>query len=236
MSKMALVSAAIPAMLLCPLFGQTKWAGDEALAPRIGVFLDFDRDPADSSIQTMKSEVGRVLAATGAQLSWRMLKADAAPLTFDNLAVLRFRGNCRMGRIGTTVEPDEVRLTLGSTAVAAGVVTPFSSVECDKIVSCISGLLNSSCERDRDIALGRALGRVVAHELYHMLAQTREHGHAGLTKALQSPFDLIRENFSIDRQALQWLHEHLETKKNRARERESERGVPVVFSSVRTEL
>ena len=102
-----------------------------------------------------------------------------------------------------------MRVTLGSTDVAAGHVTPFSSVECDKIVSCISGLVGSSCDRDRDTALGRALGRVVAHELYHMLGQTREHGHAGLTKALQSPFDLIRDEFSIDRQAMEWLREHL---------------------------
>jgi hypothetical protein len=230
MSKMALVAAAVSAALLSPLFGQTRWAGDEVLAPRIGVFLDFDRDPSPSLIQAVKVEVGKVLAETGAQFSWRMLKAEPAPQTFDNLAVLRFRGNCRMGRLGTTLgttmEPEKARLTLGSTDVAEGLVTAFSNVQCDKIVSCISGLLNSFCERDRDAAFGRALGRVVAHELYHMLAQTREHTHAGLTKALQSPFDLIRENFSIDRQAVQWLREHLETKKNRARESEPERGVP----------
>ena len=238
MSKMALVAAAIPAILLFPLFGQTRWAGDEALVPRIGVFLDFDRDPSPSLIQAMQVEVGKVLAGTGAQLSWRMLKAETAPQTFDNLAVLRFRGSCRMGRVGTAFaqDPDKTRVTLAATDVSEGAVTPFSSVECDKIVSCISGLLSSSCERDRDAAFGRALGRVVAHELYHVLAQTGEHTHAGLTKALQSPFDLIRENFSIDRQALEWMRVHLETKKDRARESDPERGVQAAFTNVRTEL
>jgi hypothetical protein len=220
------------------MFGQTKWAADEAFSARVGVFLDFDRDPSGSSIETMKSEVGRVLAATGAELSWRALKSETAPQTFDNLAVLRFRGSCRMGRIGTTyaLDPDKTRVTLASTDVSAGLVTGFSSVECDQIVRCISGLVSSSCERDRDTALGRALGRVVAHELYHMMAQTREHGHGGLTKALQSPFELIREKFSIDRQALEWMRDHLETKKNRARENDSERGVEAASSSVRTQL
>ncbi len=129
MFKLALIAAAAAAILLSPLLGQTRWAGDEGLASRIGIFLDFDRDPSASSIQTMKSEVGRVLAATGAQLSWRMLKAEAAPQTFDNLAVVGFRGSCRMARIVPAAEPDKLRVTLGSTDVAAGHVTPFSSVD-----------------------------------------------------------------------------------------------------------
>jgi len=50
---------------------------------------------------------------------------------------------------------------------------------------------------------------VVAHELYHMLAHTTEHTRSGIAKSLQTSFDLIRENFQFDRQALLWLRQRL---------------------------
>ena len=50
---------------------------------------------------------------------------------------------------------------------------------------------------------------MVSHELYHILARTEEHTRTGVTKAVQTPVDLVRDNFHLDRQALQWLRERL---------------------------
>ena len=93
-----LVLATFGAILLSRLSGETKWAGDENLAPRIGIFLEFDREPPPGAIQEMEREVGALLAETGARFSWLMLK-DARSQTFDDLAVLRFRGNCHMPKL-----------------------------------------------------------------------------------------------------------------------------------------
>ena len=172
------------------------------MPPRIGVFLDFDQEPPPAAIQAMEREVGVLLAETGARFSWLMLNKDAGADTFDDLAVLRFRGNCHMPQLGLAASEDGARITLGSTEIASERVTPYSRVECDQITACIASLLRSSCVRDRQTAFSRALGRVVAHELYHILARTRQHTHAGISKALQSPFDLIKENFQLDHQAL----------------------------------
>ena len=95
MSHLA-VLAAIAALLLSRAAGQTRWAGDEAQAPRIGIFLDFDRDPSASSIAAMEREVGAVLKATGARFSWFRFSTGAQSETFDDLAVLRFQGSCNM--------------------------------------------------------------------------------------------------------------------------------------------
>ena len=196
-----LVLATFGAILLSRLSGETKWAGDENLSPRIGIFLAFDREPLPDAIQEMEREAGALLAETGARFSWLMLK-DARSQTFDDLAVLRFRGNCHMPKRGLLAAADVGKLTLGSTDLASGQVTSYSSVECDQITACIANLLQSACEPDRQIAFRRALGRVVAHELYHILAHTRKHTHAGVSKSLQSPFDLIKEKFQLDKQAL----------------------------------
>src|SRR5260370_31393116 len=123
-------------------------------------------------------------------------------------------------------------MTLGATDVMDGHVPSYSSVECDHIKTCIAGLIENSCARDRETAFSRAVGRVVAHELYHILASTKEHTHAGLSKAIQTPFDLIRENYHFDRQALLRLRERLEAqleaKKYRAQDLDPERGVPAI--------
>jgi hypothetical protein len=197
-----LVLATLGAILLSRLAAETWWAGDGSLAPRVGVFLDFDQEPPATAILAMQREVGIVFADTGARFSWLMLNKDARLQTFDDLAVLRFRGSCHMPQIESPADADGLKINLASTEVRSGRVTAYSSVECDQITACLANVLRGSAVSVRQTAFTRALGRVVAHELYHILAHTREHTHAGISKALQSPFDLIKEHFQLDRQAL----------------------------------
>jgi hypothetical protein len=189
--------------------GATRWVADGHTTPRIGIFLDFDSVPSISSIQVMQREVAAALAATGAHLSWLTRKKGAQSETFDELAVLRFRGSCRMEKFEHPGIQETGPMTLGATHLGSGGVSPYSSVECDQIKTCISGLLATSCARDRETAFGRALARVVAHELYHILAKTTEHTRHGISKGLQTSFDLIRENFQFDRLALARLRQRL---------------------------
>jgi len=53
------------------------------------------------------------------------------------------------------------------------------------------------------------LGRVMVHELYHILASTQQHTRTGITKALQTPVDLIKSTVQIDRQAILFLRQRL---------------------------
>jgi hypothetical protein len=220
-----LVLAGLMAALLSLLGGQTRWAADGGISPRVGIFLDFDKAPSRVSVQSMQREVTAVLGETGARFSWHILKTDTAAETFDELAVLRLRGSCRAGKLTAAVNPE--RITLGATEVASAGVTSYGSVECDQLQSCLAGTLGTFCARDRDDVFGRALGRVVAHELYHILGRTTHHTHGGVSKALQSPFDLVKEDYQLDREALVWLRQRLQpTKKDRARNDDPERGIP----------
>jgi hypothetical protein len=88
---------------------------------------------------------------------------------------------------GTLGETD----ALGSTQVAQGRVLPFSEVECDQIRKALAYMHPGSNQLERQNALGLALGRVVAHELYHVLTRTTSHATAGLAKASQSLRDLV---------------------------------------------
>ena len=48
-----------------------------------------------------------------------------------------------------------------------------------------------------DLLFGRALARVVAHELIHMLSNSPEHGAAGVMKASLSGKELIAANLPL---------------------------------------
>jgi len=207
------VLAILTAVLFSNAAGETRWMGDAPHSARIGVFLNFDRDPSQSLVQAMEREVGAVLAETGARFSWLNLNTDLQTETFDDLAVLRFQGSCRTEAPSRPSFPLAAPITLASTDVSSDSVGSYGSVLCDQIKTHISGMLDAPELRERETLLGRALGRVVAHELYHMLAKTEEHTVGGITKALQTPFDLVRENFHLDKQALQWLRQRLKITK-----------------------
>ena len=200
----------LTAVLFSEAAGETRWAGDGERGARIGIFLAFDNDPSQSLVQTMEREVGAVLAATGAQLSWLNLNTDPQTETFDDLAVLRFEGSCRTEEPTRRATHRARRIRLASSDLSSDSVGSYGNVLCDQIKTHISGSLDAPELRDRETLLGRALGRVVAHELYHILAKTEEHTFGGVTKALQTPFDLVKENFHLDRQALQWLRQRLQ--------------------------
>jgi hypothetical protein len=50
----------------------------------------------------------------------------------------------------------------------------------------------------REFVLGRALARVLAHELYHILTQSENHADSGVAKAALSVADLMGSRFEFD--------------------------------------
>jgi len=52
--------------------------------------------------------------------------------------------------------------------------------------------------QQRNTALGRALGRVMAHELYHIVGETTAHQIRGVAKASLSVQDLIGASLDFD--------------------------------------
>jgi len=50
----------------------------------------------------------------------------------------------------------------------------------------------------RERIFGRALGRILAHELFHVFAKTQRHAHAGLTKESYTVEDLVGEDLVVE--------------------------------------
>ncbi len=173
------------------------WGDSPAEKPftsSVAVFMDFDTKPWSTSVEVMKKEVNHLLKPSGVTLDWRLTRDNEGKESFAGLVVLKFKGRCRAeawtqpeGNFGT---PGET-VALGSTQVVQGEVLPFTEVECDQVRKALKYLQPGAKLVDRQMALGMALGRVVAHELYHILARTTGHATAGMAKASQSLRDLV---------------------------------------------
>jgi hypothetical protein len=73
-------------------------------------------------------------------------------------------------------------------------VLPFAEVSCDRIAKAVATAMWGGERKEADRLLGRALGRVLAHELYHILGKTHEHNADGsLAKEAISAKQLISD-------------------------------------------
>jgi hypothetical protein len=148
----------------------------------------------------MEREVEQILKPTGVTLAWRT-RDEAANATFNDLVVMTFKGSCMFSPV--PVVYDELG-PYAITRTTGGEVQPFGEVDCDHVASSLHTAMTGEDYGKADMLLGRALGRVVAHELVHMLTKSKQHGREGVEKSALSARQLIAESlplslFDIDR-------------------------------------
>jgi len=128
------------------------------------------------------------------KVDWRLLSDVQSADSFEDVVVVRFRGACVIQRPASMLDE---RGYYAFTYVTDGDVQPFSEIECDKIASSIRPEMSPAQWKDRETVLGRALGRVLAHELFHMIAKSQHHSPAGVTKSALSPAQLVADRLSM---------------------------------------
>jgi hypothetical protein len=162
----------------------------------VAVFLDFQASASPLAVSEMKQEIASILRPSGLELDWHMLRDRRSSDTFADLVVLTFKGVCEEEEpLINELGPVGRGAPLAFTHISEGKILPFSEVQCDTIRKYIAPHLASSKPQDRDAILGRALGRVVAHELYHIFAGTTEHAANGIEKSFHTPKELTARQF-----------------------------------------
>lgn len=186
------ILAAMAAATVCLAFCEDPPASKGT--PAIGVFLDFDSAPGTVPVEAMENEVDKILKPSGLAINWRLTSQNHGDESFAGLVVLKFKGKCRVeawAQPGISLaEMGETR-ELGATEVVKGHVLPFSEVQCDEVRRALAYLRPGTNQNEQQRAFGIALGRVVAHEIYHVLARTTVHAGKGLAKATESLEDLV---------------------------------------------
>ena len=167
------VCCALSALLVCSAVAH---AGEN-----LTLLVQFEGNPSQQSVQVMKDEL-QILMKNVA-VDWKLLDELGPGESFPDLVVVKFKGSCQVQK-SDPVAPfliDE-RGPLAFTHTTDGQVLPFSEVECDRLRQTLKPLTRGVSQQTADILLGRALGRVLAHELYHVRSNTKKHEKEGVNR------------------------------------------------------
>jgi hypothetical protein len=168
---------------------------------QVTLVVSLDEPQPESPLQHMKKELEAVLYPANIQVAWRDLKTRPASEDYAELVVVKLVGRCVAD---AEAERQLISInSLGSSATSGGRVLPFIELNCERISQFVQPFLNSQPKMRRELLLGRAMGRVLGHELYHVLGQVQHHSASGIARTCFRARDLLDESFTFDRAALQ---------------------------------
>lgn len=175
-----------------PSFGKDR---PQAAVP-ITLYTKFEHSTSPEVAAAMREEVSEIMEPIGITFEWRNLADATGSEVSVELAVITLKGNCTTAALSphTSGTPG----ALGWTHVSDGVILPFSEVDCDRIRTFLQKELLAREPAIRNMLFGRALGRVLAHELYHIFANTGRHGSCGVGKSAYSVQELFSDDFRFE--------------------------------------
>ena len=185
------------AMAVLPLCAQNE--GE--VAP-ILLYTQFVEPPPAAVLDSLHGEVQAIMAPMGMKFRWLDLNASDGKQVSVELAVIGFKGRCDVDGL---TRHDSNLGALGWTHISDGVILPFANVDCSAVRSFIQRELLDTRVQKRAAVFGRALGRVLAHELYHIFANTTRHGSDGVARQFYSVHDLLTSDFQFEARESQAL-------------------------------
>jgi hypothetical protein len=183
-----------------PLFA----GGRPVIYSQVTLYTAFQQAPPDSVVASIQSELASIMLPAGLHFDWYPLN-EAGGRVSSQLAVVHFKGQCD----AQDIRPEwGYPGPLGWTHVSDGEILPFIDVNCEGVRLFVQRSLVGLPVPSRDAAYGRAVARVLAHELYHFLANTKGHASGGLAKAAYSVEELLGETFRFGRREYEYLLAH----------------------------
>jgi predicted nucleotidyltransferase len=196
------------------LFMSLSVALTQAATRRVTVLVNFEKPHSDVSVKALQHELTELLEPVGVTVDL-MLKSDIPKNPeFSELAVFEMKGSCSMDNVPARYParygdlPDE-RGPLAMSYSSDGQILHFGEVECDRVRQCLQRVTGRTEPEKHQVAYGKALGIVIVHELYHMIAGAKAHTKIGLTKESLSAEELLDSKLSLPRMVLEALRRGL---------------------------
>ncbi len=147
------------------------------------------------AFEEMQREMNRLMSKTAQRVEFKERRDIQAGVDVADLTVVRFRGICRMA-----IEPvylDE-RGPLAFAHVADGEVLPFAEVLCDRVRQAARSAMHGGDFAKGQELMGRAMARVLAHELWHVKTNSTSHQKTGVARHALSGKQLIGERLDFE--------------------------------------
>jgi hypothetical protein len=158
------------------------------------LYYEFKQPPAPSVVQAIRDEVASLLEPGGIYTEWQTMPINEQRV-WTELAVVTFQGRCEALPVAENPYQDH---RLGWTHISDGEVLPFATVDCEAVRAEILRDLLNMPRQSRDKTLGRAIGRVTAHELLHIFARTTHHSAHGVDQATLSKAELLADRMILE--------------------------------------
>lgn len=169
------------------------WTGERISAsPDLVVYLKSAATQSPALIAIMKAEVNALMSSARLRTEWRDERSADRTVENAELVVFELQGVCDASHPKESHGSESG--SLASTAIAGGRVLPFSSVNCSALNRLLGPAIAREAPERRDFLYGRALARVMAHELFHYLALTQDHDHSGIAKSGLTQRDLLTDH------------------------------------------
>ena len=183
-------------VLSCLALAALPALGDERLSHLPSVlYTNFQQHTPVAVRHALEDEVAALMSPLGRNFAWRSLATVTGHEVSSELAVLTFKGRCNVeGLALKEVHPG----ALGWTHVSDGAILPFSEIDCDRIRLFVQKELLYRKPAEREEVFGRAIARVVVHELYHIFANTHHHGVDGVAKGAYTVHELLSDDFVFE--------------------------------------
>jgi hypothetical protein len=178
--------------MLCLALGVVPaFGGQRATDAPLALYTEFQQTPPDFVLDAIQDELDAILSPAGLQFSWYSL-AEAGARVSPQLAIVHFKGECNTEDLRPVITYPG---PLGWTHISDGEIIPFIDVNCQGIRLFLQRELLSMPAGVREAVFGKAVARVLAHELYHLLANTKAHAGSGIAKAYYTAGELAGPSF-----------------------------------------
>ena len=179
-------------VLLClPLLAEKSPTAAVPNARKITVLLDFEKPHSHVPLKAMQTELQSILAGAGVDLDLQIKDELPAAPQFGDLLIFKMTGHCSTEQLPIGAILDE-RGPLAWTYASEGEMLSFGGVQCDRVRLSLRRLFGPEAADMYSSLYGKALARVVAHEMYHMLANSPAHTKDGVSKSSLSPRELAQ--------------------------------------------
>jgi hypothetical protein len=175
-----------------------------ASAEGVTIVLEFQGPQNDQSVAEMKREFSGIMRDSSLTFDFKS-RAEADNQSYSNLVVVRFKGTCVLKPVPYLYDE---RGPLAFTYSTEGEVQPFTEVKCDQVTRAVRSAMSGSDFARADLLMGRALGRVLAHEVVHILTKSGAHGHDGVAKTALSGTQLIAPELRLEPEDVNRIRTH----------------------------
>ncbi len=195
--------------MLCLLPVSTLFAQADFAVPTgatLEVYVKGQEASTPDVLNAMSRELSVLMQPAGFRVVWRGISDPPSGAGAEHLVMVDLRGVCTAQFSSMASAPLSSPMPLASSSVADGKVLPFSWVDCTALNRFLAPVASNQSQAAQDDLYGRSMARLLAHEFYHILAQTDDHAPSGIAKARFSTADLLADRFDFETFALNRLH------------------------------